>query len=118
MDELRRSGGIDHGHPRLAPDDVLGRDRHPPHHYQGVPTHPRDDIRPPLRDGLGVPRQDVIDRSRIRAPGGGAAGGAAEGESESQHVRAVPDVQAAHEPSLSHMQSMREQDGPPLSVGE
>ena len=118
MDEFRRSGGIDHGHPRLAPNDVLGSDSHPPHHNQGIPTHPRDDIRPPVRDGIGVSRQDVVDRSRIRTPGGGPSGGAAEGESESQHVRPVSDVQAAHEPSLSHMQSMREQDGPSLSMGE
>ncbi len=103
MDEFRRSGRIDHGHVGLAPNDVLGRDGHPPHHNQGIPPGTRDDIHPPMRDGARVSRQDVVDGSGIRAEGGGADGGATEGESESQHVRPVSDIQAAHESSLSHM---------------
>jgi hypothetical protein len=92
MDEFRRSGGIDHGHVGLAADDVLGRDGHAPHRDQGIPPGPRDDIHPPLRDGLGVSRQDVVDGSWIGTEGGGADGGTAEGESESQHVRPMSDI--------------------------
>ena len=118
MDELRRPGRVDHGHAGLAPDDLLGRDRHAPHRDRGDPPRPGHDVHPPLRHVARVPRQDVAHGPGVGAPGGRAAGGAEEGVAQPQHVRPVPDIQAADEPPLQDMQQMREPDGPSLPLDE
>lgn len=118
MDELRRPGRVDHGDARLAPNDLLGRDRHTPYRDRGDTARPGHDILAPLRHVARVPRQNVAHGPGVRAPGGSAAGGAEEGVAQPQHVRTVPDFQAADEPPLQDMQQMREPDGPSLPLDE
>ena len=92
MDEFRRSGRLHNGHASLAPNDILRRDGYIINSNRGDTPNPRDDIHINLRDVIGVSCQDVAYRPRVGTARGRAAGGATEGESESQHVRAVSDV--------------------------
>ena len=83
MDELGRSGRIDHGNIGMVTNDIFRRYGYVTNNNRGHPARTWDGICSIMRDGIGMSCQDIVDGSGERAPGGRATGGTTTRESQS-----------------------------------